>query len=348
MNGTRLRRAGSGHPVVARESDFDPRSTGVKRSHFEGRTTLPAEIGINHRGQAEAGAAIKSVGGMGRARTVLSQILLMVRRSFPTQSKLWPTRNGNRPGPSRPKAPAETHEGQPQTYRVWGEDKVLHGPLDLMTLKTWIATRRLSASTWVLVEDRDVWQKAAQVPELKRVLAFYPDSQPHAASPATARKPKPGFTSSALRRIKLFESLEEPQLEAFSHYLEAVSCPQFSHIVRQGERGEAMYLVLEGEVRALSIVEGKESPLATIPAGQWFGEMSLLDHGPRSVDVIANKDSLLLKLSSDAFRRLLRQAPALAIPFLLVLASTLAHRIRRTNKRFEDSIRFIRISGIAD
>ena len=169
-------------------------------------------------------------------------------------------------------------------------------------------------------------------------LAPLKSSEPRAAFP---------FTPAALRRIRLFESLDETQLEAFSHYLEVVNCPQFGHIIRQGECGEAMYLVLEGEVRALSIVEGKEVPLATFSAGQWFGEISVLDKQPRSVDVIANNNSILLKLSSESFERLQQEAPTLALHFLLVLARTLAGRLRRTNKRLEDSIGFIRISGAA-
>jgi len=160
--------------------------------------------------------------------------------------------------------------------------------------------------------------------------------------------PSRGFKCADLRRIKLFEDFEESQLEAFSHYLEAVDCPQFGHLIREGKRGEAMYLVLEGEVRALRIVEGREFLLGIIPAGQWFGEISVLDRGPREVDVIANKDSILLQLSSDAFDHMHREAPLLANQFLLVLARTLADRMRCMHKRFEDSLRFIQTSGIAN
>jgi len=173
-------------------------------------------------------------------------------------------------------------------------------------------------------------------------------ARPSPAGQETIAKPRRGFTSADLRRVKLFENFEEPQLEAFSHYLEPVHCRQFAHIIRQGERGEAMYLVLEGEVRALTIVEGRESLLGIFPAGQWFGEISVLDRGPREVDVIANKDSLLLRLSSDAFERLHREAPLVANQFLLVLTRTLAGRVRCTHKRFEDSIRFIRTCGIVN
>jgi hypothetical protein len=171
---------------------------------------------------------------------------------------------------------------------------------------------------------------------------------PSTPDQAASSNPGQGFTCAALRRIKLFEDFEESQLEAFSDYLEAANCPQFGHVIRQGKRGEAMYLVLEGEVRALRIVEGREFLLGIIPAGQWFGEMAVLDRGPRDVDVIANKDSVLLQLSRDDFERMQREAPLLANQFLLVLARAMAGRMRCMNKRFEDSLRFIHTSGIVN
>jgi CRP-like cAMP-binding protein len=153
------------------------------------------------------------------------------------------------------------------------------------------------------------------------------------------------LTSATLRRIKLFKGLEDTQFDSLIRYLEVMRVPQFSHIVRQGQHGDAMYIVLQGEVRALSIVEGKESILATMVSGDCFGEISLLDQGPRSVDVIANKDSTLLKLSSAVFERLVREEPALALPFTLALSREVVDRLRRTTRRYEDSIRFIRTSG---
>jgi CRP-like cAMP-binding protein len=59
----------------------------------------------------------------------------------------------------------------------------------------------------------------------------------------------------------------------------------------------------------------------------------LFDHGPRSADVLANVDSVVLRLSSVAFERLAKEAPALATPFLQATSRTLASRIRADNKR---------------
>ena len=221
----------------------------------------------------------------------------------------------------------------PQLYRVWGEDKIFYGPLDLETLRSWVGAQRVNGRSWVLAEQSDQWQRAADIPELKPSLAAQSLAKPAAPHPGGFAKPRPGFTSANLRRIKLFESLEDAQLEAFAHYLEVVKCPQFGHIVRQGQRGDAMYLVLAGELRARTMVGERETILATFSAGDFFGDMSLFDHGPRSADVVANVDSMVLRISVAAFDRLTREAPALATPFLRATARTLSARIRADNKR---------------
>ena len=101
-------------------------------------------------------------------------------------------------------------------------------------------------------------------------------------------------------------------------------------------------VVLEGELRALAMVDGKESILSTMAPGESFGEISLFDQGPRSLDVVANKESLLLRVSSDAFHLLLKESPALAVPFLLALSRSVVGRVRSLTKRYEDSVRFLR------
>jgi CRP-like cAMP-binding protein len=152
----------------------------------------------------------------------------------------------------------------------------------------------------------------------------------------------PRVTKNALQHIKLFAGLASDQLQCLAQYLELVKVPQFGNLVRKGQPGDAMYVVMEGELRALTIVEGKESILATMGPGDCFGEISLLDQGPRSADVVANRDSTLLKISNTGFERLLREAPALALPFVLALSREAVQRVRHATKRYEDSIQFIR------
>jgi CRP-like cAMP-binding protein len=93
------------------------------------------------------------------------------------------------------------------------------------------------------------------------------------------------------------------------------------------------------------MIGGKETILTTLGPGECFGEIALFDQGPRSADVVANKDSILLKISSEAFDKLRRDAPELSAPILFAISRTLAARIRADNKRIKDSVNFARSAG---
>ena len=101
-----------------------------------------------------------------------------------------------------------------------------------------------------------------------------------------------------------------------------------------------MYFILEGELRVRMNVMGKETILATLTAGEFFGDISLFDHGPRSADVVANTDSLVVKISASALDELAKTAPETATPFLRAIGRTLTARIRADNKRYGDSVKF--------
>jgi len=139
--------------------------------------------------------------------------------------------------------------------------------------------------------------------------------------------------------------MEEKQLQSFVQFMEVVNVAQFAQVFRKGEHGEAMYLVLEGELRARVVVGGKETTLSTMTAGDFFGEISLLDEGPRSADVIANADSRLLKISATAFDRVMREAPALASSFLYGLSKSIGARVRVLTQKYQDSIHLSRLAS---
>jgi CRP-like cAMP-binding protein len=227
-------------------------------------------------------------------------------------------------------------------YRVWGKDRTVYGPFDPPTLRAWVNTARVTADTWVFADAIGEWKRAAEFSELKPL--FSGDSSGQSGNRATRAL---NVDPKALRRVKLFESFTDVQLGYLGHYFEVVRVPQFANIVLQGQYGDAMYVVLEGELRAITVIDQRESILGTMRPGDVFGEISVLDQGPRSADVIANRDSVLLKLSSAAFDRLIREAPALALPFSLGITREVVERLRRSTKRYEDTIRFIRASSAA-
>ncbi len=229
-------------------------------------------------------------------------------------------------------------------YKIWGADDVVYGPVELPVMVEWIQDERVTADTWVYVEQSDAWHKAPQVPELSlffRSRSGAAGGAPASGTPQLVGGIKPGM----LRRVKILGDMSDANLATFIQFMEVQKIRQFSEVVKQGEHGDAMFLVLEGEVRVRQMIAGKETILATLAAGEFFGDISLFDQGPRSADVVANNDSVLLKVSTTAFQRLTAEAPALATPLLVGICKTLTARIRADNKRFRDSINFARASA---
>jgi hypothetical protein len=210
-------------------------------------------------------------------------------------------------------------------FIVWGFDQTPYGPVELPTLVSWIKDERVTADTWLFVANTGLWQRAAEVPELQ--MFFRARSRPAADLPAQNIDPR------ALRRVKILAGMSEEQLERFAQFMEVEKVQQWSIIVKQGEIGDSMYLILEGELRVRMDVAGRETILATLGPGEFFGDIALFDQGPRSADVVANLDSLVLKISARAFGELAKQAPEIATPFLLAIGKTLTARSLRPRCR---------------
>ena len=235
--------------------------------------------------------------------------------------------------------PASDVEG----FKIWGVDDQVYGPVELPTLIEWVQDDRVTGASWVFSEKDDRWYKAEKLPDLQIIFG----KRKRAAAARAGAKPSDGLNTGALRRVKILAGLSEEQIEKFAGFMEHVNVRQWTEIVLAGQKGDAMYMILEGELRVRIMVQGKEKILTTLSTGEFFGEIAIFDHGERSADVIANMDSKLLKVSSEAFDRLIEEAPELAAPILHAIGKTLAARIRADNKRFKDDQSFRNASSKA-
>ena len=226
-------------------------------------------------------------------------------------------------------------------FRTWGSDNIAYGPVELPALVTWVREGRVLPNSWVFRDDQSEWVRATEMSELK--LFFRTKTAPGSAGATAAG----GITPGSLRRIKVLADMEERQLASLLQYLEVLKLLPNATVFRKGDHGDAMFMVLEGEVRARVLIDGRESTLSTMAAGECFGEIAVIDEGPRSADVLANGESVLLKISAGALKRLFQEAPALAAPFLLALSKTITGRVRTLTKRYEDSIHFARVANEA-
>ena len=102
-------------------------------------------------------------------------------------------------------------------------------------------------------------------------------------------------------------------------------------VLRKGENGTEMYLILDGAVEVTETPRGQRRVLTTLGAGQLFGEAAFLMGTPRTADVTAITDSQLVVLDTEAFARLGDEYPAVAMKVLRNLSRSLCLRLYAHN-----------------
>lgn len=238
------------------------------------------------------------------------------------------------------------------TYHVWGLDRAAYGPVTPAILADWVTDGRVFPATWLHADPPGEWRPASAWPEIAALFLQSESPAPPApaAAPQAAAAPTAagapvaakGVRPAILRRMRMFADMSDEQIATLAKYLEEVVIPPFKHAVRQGDPADAMFLVAAGEVRVRLVIDGAETTLATLKVGEAFGEVALFDEGPRSADVIANVESVLLRISKDTVARLMAEAPGLATPLLAAVCHLLTTRIRADNKRLDAAVRMAR------
>lgn len=140
----------------------------------------------------------------------------------------------------------------------------------------------------------------------------------------------------ALRGCVLFEGLPEEKLEKVAAIAEHRDLAAGERLFGQGEKGDAVYIVVAGKVRISRQVRGAgEEALAVLGPGDFFGEMALFDQIPRSADAIAHTACALARIRREALEALMFTDRDLAHDLLWIFVRTLARRLRETNDRYE-------------
>jgi uncharacterized membrane protein len=128
------------------------------------------------------------------------------------------------------------------------------------------------------------------------------------------------MASDVLGSVPLFSKLPEEDRVGLTTLMRAREFPANQPVFWIGEAGDDFYVVKSGKVNVSCLDEsGKEVNLAQLGPGHFFGEISLLDGGPRTATVRAIHDTTLLSLSRDQFLHFLEQHPKAAVHMLTVL-----------------------------
>jgi CRP/FNR family transcriptional regulator len=130
-----------------------------------------------------------------------------------------------------------------------------------------------------------------------------------------------------LERHPLLVHLAPDQLDRLARAGDIESYNPGESIVSEGSLGDALFLVLSGEV---AVHRGPQT-FATLGGGEFFGEMSLVEPAPRSASVTAMSASFLFRLPHDSLRTLISEDSQAASVLLVQVVKTLSERLRRAN-----------------
>ncbi len=134
-----------------------------------------------------------------------------------------------------------------------------------------------------------------------------------------------------LARFPIFASLEDDEVSDLARAIRPVEISRGDALFRQGEAGDAAYLVDSGRLRVSAEAEGVAICVAHVEPGEIVGELALIDGGERSATVVATRATRLLRIDGAEFDFLRRHHRAAAYTLLRGLARTLAARQRATN-----------------
>jgi len=141
-----------------------------------------------------------------------------------------------------------------------------------------------------------------------------------------------------LRRVPYFADIEPARLKLLAFMSERVGFDAGKTLFRQGDRGDAAYLIIEGE--ADIIVETPSGPLtvATLGANDIVGEMAILGDVPRTATVQAKNRLVALRIAKDPFMRMVREFPTMAVSIM----RELAHRLELNNRQLSTALTEVR------
>jgi len=135
-----------------------------------------------------------------------------------------------------------------------------------------------------------------------------------------------------LHTVPLFSGLEIQSLSMLTPLFEEEFYPTNTKILREGEFGDSMYIIVNGQVSVTKYSEGinKEVFITNLQSGSYFGEVALIDNQPRSANINTTEETTVLRLKKSVFEKMLLEDKTFAINFYRNCLNETITRMRET------------------
>ena len=135
-------------------------------------------------------------------------------------------------------------------------------------------------------------------------------------------------------RCHLLENFSPAEVRLLAHFMNVYQAPLGAEIIREGEGGDFMLMLIEGKVEVHKRDRWNAPQLiAQVEAGKTLGEMSMIDGEPRFATCVAIEPTLLAVLDRENLARIIVEQPMLGAKILMELVLMLSQRLRSTSGR---------------
>jgi signal-transduction protein with cAMP-binding, CBS, and nucleotidyltransferase domain len=147
-----------------------------------------------------------------------------------------------------------------------------------------------------------------------------------------------------LKGMQMFRYLSYKELVRLMNISQTEEYAEGDHLFREGDQGEAMYVVLEGAVE----LNKNGVPVVQLSQGQHFGEMSLVDRSVRSLTAVAATKARLITIRRKDFYAIIKEDPRLSVKLLWSFVQVLTTRLRKTTADLSDALQSERAADTID
>ena len=141
-----------------------------------------------------------------------------------------------------------------------------------------------------------------------------------------------------LAAVPIFQDLSRREFHRLEGILHRRNLAIDEAVVREGEKGVGMYIILSGEVRIVQRGEdGSDQQLAVLGEGDFFGEQALLDETPRTASAIAVEPCQVIGFFRPDLLNLIESSPRLGLKIVMRLSQMISVRLRHTNRLLKEA-----------
>ena len=184
-----------------------------------------------------------------------------------------------------------------------------------------------------------IWVEELGDPEVVAARMSPPAQPVHAATAPTPGGAELVVTPADLGSFEAFEALPRSAVDAFLRVTRGRRFPRGATIIRQGSRGHGCFLLVSGEVDVVKTVTTGSWILGRLQPGSVFGQISLVDHVPRTASVVAVGDVGVVAIDRGVFEGMLAETNEVAQALREQVARSGIRQLRRATHRLAELLR---------